>query len=224
MALLNLSVEETEWLVETTPALKELKDNEALTAVMEDDHIMDLVMEAGQGSMKAVYALGDEPGIRQIIEDPVIAKHIKMLDLREMREAALNYRRRNETVLPVIWHVASISFPHEMDAALTNAEMWTSVNATDEYCEWNDDTTFALVRAAFVVHAPIRVLTCCETEGTPTQWINDKKTAFKEHGGRRQAEVVLENGTTEIVVLIDFRKVKPPKICSVYVVLESGSR
>jgi hypothetical protein len=89
-ALLNLSQDDSAWLVENTPELQAVTENARLQAVLCDDHILDLIIRAGEGSASAIYELSENRAIRELFSDPAIIHSIKALDLPRLQQRAAN--------------------------------------------------------------------------------------------------------------------------------------
>jgi hypothetical protein len=82
--LSQLSDEEKRWLIETTPALRKLANNPSLFAIMNDEQVMTLIDEASQGSLAALYHLGEEPLIKNLFDDKELVKTIKQIRLHDL--------------------------------------------------------------------------------------------------------------------------------------------
>lgn len=89
-ALLNLSQDDSAWLVENTPELQAVTQNARLQAVLYDDHILDLIIRVGEGSPSAIYELSENRAIRELFSDPAIIHSIKALDLTRLQQRAAN--------------------------------------------------------------------------------------------------------------------------------------
>ncbi len=82
--LSQLSEEENIWLIQTSPALQKLANNPSLLAVIEDEQLMTLIMEASQGSLTALYRLGEEPLIKNLFDDEEFVESIRQIRLKEL--------------------------------------------------------------------------------------------------------------------------------------------
>ena len=89
-ALLNLSPDDSAWLVESTPELQAFTENARLQAVLRDDHVLDLIIAAGEGSASAIYELSKNRAIRELFSDPAIIHGIKALDLARLEQRVAN--------------------------------------------------------------------------------------------------------------------------------------
>lgn len=218
--ILDLPAHETMWLVESTPELAMLKENVLLLRIIEDDRLMDLIAQAGGGSMQAIYQIGDEPAIQALTEDETIMVAVRQLDLIEMRRKLRKHRIQWESkhVLPLIWDVSEINSSIELDAALANSGAWRRCEASAEYLEWDAGTKFALARAELNAVAPVDALIYLKTEGSPTLWVNGETVALEKKHARMEARVRFAKGRAELTAMIDFRTVSPPKRCRAAVI------
>ena len=88
--LLDLSPDDTAWLVESTPELRALTQNERLLAVLRDEHLLTLVTRVGQGSASAIYDLSEHAAVQELLTDPAIIHAIKALDLPRLQQRVVN--------------------------------------------------------------------------------------------------------------------------------------
>jgi hypothetical protein len=90
--VLNLPAPDSAWLVTSTPQIAALLSNEHLQRVMSNPELLDKVIAAGEGSVRAIYDLSKNEEIRALLEDPAIAAGIRGLDLQQMKERVLQHR------------------------------------------------------------------------------------------------------------------------------------
>lgn len=100
VSLLNLPSEDSAWLIENTPELSALQSNASVRAIMEDDEVLDLIIQVGEGSMSAVYRLSEHPAIENLANDEELARALKALDLVALEEQALRHRQERRIQLP----------------------------------------------------------------------------------------------------------------------------
>ena len=92
VTLLNLPPEDSAWLIANTPELKSLQDNANVRAILENDEVIDLVIEVGEGSMGAVYRLSEHPALKNLVEDKQIIGAMKRLDLVDLEKRAHSHQ------------------------------------------------------------------------------------------------------------------------------------
>ena len=95
VTLLNLPPEDSAWLIEHTPELTVLQSNASVRAVMENDEVLDLIIQAGNGSISAVYRLSEHRAIIDLGNDRELAEALKVVDLVKL-EALANAHRLSE--------------------------------------------------------------------------------------------------------------------------------
>ena len=96
VTLLNLPPEDSAWLIENTPELTVLQSNASVRAVMENDEVLDLIIQAGNGSMSAVYRLSEHRAIIDLGNDRALAEALKVVDLVKLEALASAHRLSEE--------------------------------------------------------------------------------------------------------------------------------
>jgi hypothetical protein len=100
VALLNLPPEDSAWLIENTPELSSLQSNATVRAIMDDEEVLDLIIQVGEGSMRAVYRLSEHPAIEKLANDEELAEALNVLDLVALEEQARGRREEREIQRP----------------------------------------------------------------------------------------------------------------------------
>jgi len=217
--LLNLPANEIDWVIKSTPELRALTDNKQLLKVMNDDQVMDLIIRVSEGSLKAVYQLGDQECIRVLLEDEEVKNAVTAINLQALRDKVSRHRRETERVLAVPWEVAEIGSPLELDATLQEPSRWKRVDASDKALSWPPDTRFALVRTMLAVTKQTEVKMCLASAGPATLWMKGQGFEFKSKRDRKECDLTFPAGNVGLVLMVDLRTVNPPKTCKPYIVL-----
>ncbi|MBN1672693.1 MAG: hypothetical protein JXR37_16745 [Kiritimatiellae bacterium] len=93
--LLNLPEDESAALIEKNAALRRLRDNAAVQRVLNDDRILALVIRISEGSLSALYQIGEEPSFKALLTDAGLRETLAGLDLAALCEDARRNRRLN---------------------------------------------------------------------------------------------------------------------------------
>ncbi|MCE9548133.1 MAG: hypothetical protein K8T25_21885 [Planctomycetia bacterium] len=94
--IIGLPVEEKLWLLKQYPKIAQLVDHPAVQRIAGNERLIDQLQRARDGSLKAMYQIGEDPDVRKLLEDPrvlEIAREIKPLTmLRQVRRHRENLR------------------------------------------------------------------------------------------------------------------------------------
>ncbi len=155
----TLSNEDLERIVATEPALQRIIDDPQLIAVLNDEHVMEVVHAAIGGSWSAIYAVGDEPKILALLESTSMRAAIAAVDpvAMQARLQAPLPRVTPPDRMAMIWQVRALASSLDMDAALASSEGWQN-NSSNDPISFLAPTRYALVRAIFPRHSqPLRL-------------------------------------------------------------------
>lgn len=216
--ILNLTPAENTWLMEQNSNLKQLFHHPALLAIMNDDHVIKLIEEVAKGSPLAIYALGDDPNLKALFEDEEVMRVVRSIDLREMR-SQIQARRKLGTRVPIGWAVSSINKTLDLDAQLKNASAWKDSGKDISQIMWKPDVHIGLARAGFVFNDTVKRSLGFQfhTQGQVLFLINNQSIKLTEYDGAMTAQVTLDSGRTEFVLLVDFPDATAARSCMVEV-------
>lgn len=213
--LLNLPHEDTLWLIDNTPELKRLVDNPHLLAVMNNEAIIDQIIDAGQGSLPALYKLGDEPTIKALFDDPDIAASIKTISLPALQQAADRHREATERALPVTWTTADLDLPTDRDAVLGDPTRWQPIDESQSNMIWKPGQRFALLRTTASLASPADATLSIQCQGQVVCWLNGVAQELTHQHNRLECSLRLDASPALLVLMLDFRDSPTPKQCSV---------
>ncbi len=94
--LLHLRDDEREWLLSHHPQIVALIDDPVMQRVIQNNRIADLIDEVDRGSITALYALGREPDIQSLLDDPKLYALVRSLDLLAMVQQVETYRAERQ--------------------------------------------------------------------------------------------------------------------------------
>lgn len=93
--LFNMPREDKEWLLRQYPGLRDLVENPSLQAFLKEDRLFELVNDAANGSVLALYRLGEEKVVQDLFEDKQFHRVVLKIELLEM-QAAVQTRLNKE--------------------------------------------------------------------------------------------------------------------------------
>jgi hypothetical protein len=213
--ILNLSPEESAWLGEKNLSLKKLQNHPRLLAVIENERLLNLVKNVGQGDIGAVYALGDEPDIKAL-EDADFLQAIHDVDLLELRAQVRDYRKRRACFYPVKWDVSGIQSTLHLDDQLGRKDGWRAMPGGVTALNWNPSTHIGLARTGFFFKdAPKEKMQLAfRTSGRVSLLINDQSVKLKPVDDEQTFLVAFKTGKTDVVLMVEFVGVTGPHTCS----------
>ncbi len=195
-ALMRLDDEQRGDLAHTIPELQRLSDDPLVLAIVDDDRLMALVREAGGGSLSAIYALGDEPRVQELVEDPRMRDAIAAIDLLAIRD---RLRARERSVLePMRWQLATIASSLEFDHRLRDPAGW--IAAESAVLVWPSGRRFAVARASVAASTATRELRL-RGQAAPSCWIDGVAVPPGRDGQARTVALPARGG--ELVLLFD---------------------
>jgi len=198
-----LDASERERLVRMVPELNRLSEDPALLAVCGDQRVMNLVGEAAEGSMSAVYALGGEPSITLLAESPAMRAALVAVDpvvLRRMIGSADNVGRLR-------WQVSHIASSLDLDAQLNRDSGWEMVPG--ELVAWPDGIRYGVARSTVPMTAgEIDVVSDAEC----SLWVEDQLLCPQIVDGHRCYHIPAARGERSVVLMLDFGGLDGPRL------------
>jgi hypothetical protein len=213
--ILNLSPVENAWLVEHNPKLKKLLYHPSLLAIMENNHVLKLIDQVGRGSPSALIELGDNPDLKNLLEDKTVLDAVHSLDLFEMRNQIKTQRQNTGKRYPMHWWLSEIRSTLSLDAQLKKTTEWRNTPTGNTLLDWPDNTKIGLARSGLELQdpKPVRLNFQFHAEGQITLLINDTPIPLKEEDGMFVATVTMNPGKNAILVMIEFSGQTPKRSC-----------
>ncbi len=215
--LIHLSDSEKHWVISTSPELMQLLNHPSMVAIMDNDRVLGLIEEVAEGSISAVYKLGEEPAIKNLMDDDHITRVIRNIDLMEIRGRVEEYRRRRKRVIPAEWLTSTAESTTQIDDRLKSKHGWRKQVASEGSLIWLPQTKIGLAGTLLESKTGRVVQMECRTEGKTTVLLNGFPVEVLEDDKKARADLALPKGISHLILLIDFRGTDPPKGCLVEV-------
>jgi hypothetical protein len=215
--ILNLSTDESSWLVEKNPNLKHLLNHPRLMAIVENQHILDLIQRVGNGDIGAVYVLGDEPDIKALAEDKDFVETVRSIDLLELHAQLIDTRKNRAAMVPIIWDTNAIQNTLQLDACLRSKAGWRTLPKGAATLTYGSTTPIGLARTAIIVEQkPQHKLQFrLRSAGRISVLVNNQPIKLAQDGEELTFKHAFEQGVTRIDIMVEFISVTGPRICSV---------
>ena len=94
--LAELSDDEKIWLFEVTPELQEIAGNASIKAIVRDEELLTMIMDASHGSLSALYALSRHEAMQVLFTDRELSELLRQVHLPELLRKLCERRERRE--------------------------------------------------------------------------------------------------------------------------------
>jgi hypothetical protein len=173
-AITAMSPDERERLIATSPPLQALVADDALLAVLDDVHRLQLVDDACHGSFSAIHQLANDPAIAALGDDAALRSALSALDPDTL--AAAIRACREAPGERVAWSVASAASSLQAAAVLKSIGAWRA--ASSERLAWPRGTACGLARARLSVGSG-GVTLMLSSGGTVACWLDGREVALR---------------------------------------------
>jgi hypothetical protein len=159
--------------------------------------VLDLIAEVGRGSPEAIWALGEEPLVLALFDDPEVRAAIAAIDLVAIADAAR--ARGRESRLALAWTWAPLAGTLALDATLADAAAWSP--AVDGAFAWPGGSRFAAARAELAPSPAGRLALRVRSSARSTVLLDDRPVPAHRDGDAVACEV--DGDRHRLLVLLD---------------------
>ena len=182
-ALTAMSPEERERLIASSPPLQALVADDAMLAVIDDVHRLQLVDDACHGSFRAIRQLANDPAIAALADDASLKAALAALDPDTLARAIRACREAPGE--RVAWTTASAASSLQAAAVLKAIGAWS--DAGGERLTWPRGTGCGLARTRLAISGADATLTLTSAEDALACWLDGREVAPRRSCRRRRA-------------------------------------
>lgn len=211
--LQGMDTGEAYFLCETTPELAWLMDHPRIQALVANDSLLEQVNQVSQGSLTALYKLGENPDILAILRDPEIMAKANAIDLEALRRRVQERRRQSQPLPVAEIELAAFASPGELPSTWHNQLIWQRWPGGAELFAWRPGTPWTAARLRVAVPRATPVTLDLGTPGTPSLRLNDQPVPLAPGRRQQHARFVLPPGDNTLLLIVGFTAPEQARGC-----------
>ncbi|PCJ56010.1 MAG: hypothetical protein COA79_20065 [Planctomycetota bacterium] len=198
----KISAQEREMLVESIPEIEALKNNKLFEQMINDEHFLELMVSASQGSIEAIYKLGENKLIIEFMEDEKVKRLLKTISLKRISEQIdINFINSFRFEVPVK-EISYQTFNHltELDHHLKLIDNWLTKKPVNKNFIINTKDKYVLCSVFFKAKEDLNTLLKTDIDSKFYFFVNSKRIADLDN--KKVINKIFKQGNYNLTYLI----------------------
>jgi hypothetical protein len=215
--ILALSHAQRAQIINNSQALSALTQHPLIIQTVNDPQLTDLITQAGEGHMHALWQLHRHPTITALMNDRQLHQQMMAIDLHAILKQYHPKQWENQTVLPIIWYTTTLQSPQQLIQALADTNGWQKSGST---MRWDANTRFAATYAE--IHAkPQTVMTLhIKTAVTIHAYVDEKPVTLTGDRQSNTLKLTSQGKPIAVCLLLEMQQSQTQSTCEIQVLSE----
>ena len=210
--ILALSHAQRTQIIQTNPQLLALTQHPRLLKIVNNSELVDLITQAGEGHMQALWQLHQHPDLTALMNDRQLHKQMMQLDIHRIIQTYQQRQWVDQSILPVTWYTTTLTNPKVLADTLENPASWQRSAAG---MQWEPSSTWTAAWAE--VHAQVnqRLELHIQTQANVTVYIDQQQVATQSHPDGYMLQLTSTGKPMAVCILLDFRHTQQSRTCQI---------
>ncbi|MFG0249167.1 MAG: hypothetical protein ACF8OB_09800, partial [Phycisphaeraceae bacterium JB051] len=214
--ILALSHAQRALIINQSHELTELTHHPLILQIVNDEQLVKLITQAGEGHMQAVWQLQRHPTITDLVNDKQLHDKMLKLDLDRILKAHRESQWEKQNLLPVMWYSTVLQSPDELATALQTPTGWQKSGPS---LRWDRTVNHAAITAELHAKSQTRITVQCETGATVKAYVDEQPISVKVYGDGKTHQLTLTSQGKPIALCLqlDWPTRNTPRACDIEV-------
>ncbi len=212
--ILSLSHAQRTQIINQSPELTELTHHPLILQIVNDEELIKLITQAGEGHMQAVWQLQKHPAINDLLNDNTLHDQMLKLDLHRILKQHRESQWDKQSLLPVLWYSTTLQSPDELKAALQTPTRWQKSSPS---LRWDMTVNHAAITAELHAKAQTRITVRCETSAKVKAYVDEKPVTVNSDGKTHQLTLTSQGKPIALCLQLDWQSSNTQRTCDIEV-------
>ncbi|MAX27262.1 MAG: hypothetical protein CMJ19_22425 [Phycisphaeraceae bacterium] len=214
--ILSLSHAQRAQIINQSHELTELTHHPLILQIVNDEALVKLITQAGEGHMPAVWQLKKHPAITDLLNDKQLHDQMLKLDLHRILKAHRESQWDRQSLLPVIWYSTVLQSPGELQTALQTPTGWQKSGPS---LRWDMTVNHAAITAEFHAKPQTHITVRCETAAKLKAYVDDQPVSVtvKVDDKTHQLTLISQGKPISLCLQLDWQSSNTQRTCNIQV-------